>query len=116
MTIDLAALIVSALLTTGLTFRDPALAETREDRAFLAAAWLVSAIAMGFAGHREGIQWIGVTILLTACLATGGRPALIMENVLPARTTADEQLMRRSRVGQVAVILAVVVAVFVWAA
>lgn len=111
MTIAAWGMAAATLATMWLTFRDPAVADTGAARAALSSAWL--AIPIGFALLESGEDpslWAGAAVLVTACVATGGRPGLVMDEILPRRTRADENLMRRTRIGQISVLAVILVA------
>lgn len=114
MTVAVPALAAASIVTIGLTARDAALAESRGQRAALAATWLGLPIATYLMDDGTGaFVWGGVAILGTACLATGGRPVLIMDEVLPGHARDNEELMRRGRIGQISVIAVIVIAAFI---
>ena len=109
MSTALAALSASTALTFGLTARNIALAENRKERLIWASAWVITATAFALSAHRDQARWAGVAVLLTACIATGGRPALIMDKVLPVKTQKHDRLKRRGFIGQLAVIVVIIV-------
>ncbi|HET7475881.1 MAG TPA: hypothetical protein VFJ97_07645, partial [Dermatophilaceae bacterium] len=80
----------------------------------LALAWPGFAAIVFWRGRIIGMDWNeillgGTTVYLVACIATLGRPLLVMNTVLPKQVRGNRRLMRRSTVGLTCTLLAILV-------
>ncbi|MBB2986102.1 hypothetical protein [Terracoccus luteus] len=99
-------------VTAVLTFREPELrSDSRGGRLLIAGSWFVPAIAVALFAEPE--DRLGVAAVFSAAsIGTGGRPALLMDQVVHLWPAGKEHLVRRRVTGLVAVLLTALVAAF----
>ncbi len=86
------------------------------ERAVVAFAWVVNAglaVVVAVAFGKEWLEWGVATAFTAVTIGTGGRPALVMDEVIELKDDdGDRPLRRRRRVG----LIVLMVAIFVFAA
>ncbi|TQJ52245.1 hypothetical protein [Phycicoccus sp. SLBN-51] len=105
MTPGLLALGVAALVSFLLILRDPAIHRGPE-RFIIASSWPAMIALFGFL-QRTDVDRLGFAVVVGAiCIATLGRPALIMDRILKPEAQTDSTLTNRKVAGVVALIVA----------
>lgn len=109
MTAGLIALGVAAALSFVLIARDPAVG-LGPGRFIVAASWpaMLGLFALLNTGERDRLGFAGV--IGAVCVATLGRPALIMDRALTREAARDPALNKRKAAGIIAFIAAALVA------
>jgi hypothetical protein len=113
MTTSLVVMFGVTLVTSGLTFREPELRKSElGERLLIAGFWFVPAVAVAIFADPED-RWGLIAVFSAACLGTGGRPALLMDEIVHLWPAGKEHLVRRRVIGLIAVLVTATVAAVV---
>lgn len=112
MTASLVVLLAVTAATAALTFREPELrGGGLGGRLLLAGSWFVPATVVALFADPEDRFGLAA-VFGAASIGTGGRPALLMDQVVHLWPAGKEHLVRRRVAGLVAVLLTALVAAF----
>lgn len=113
MTTSLVVMFGVTLVTSGLTFREPELRKRDlGERLLIAGSWFVPAVAVAIFADPED-RWGLIAVFSAASLGTGGRPALLMDQIVHLWPAGKEHLVRRRVIGLIAVLVTATVAAVV---